>query len=79
MKTTVISKNLLFLRLSKGWTINQVAQQLHVSPSAYQRMEKNESKAWINYVDVFCEIYAISQETLLFKELELRISLKEDH
>jgi transcriptional regulator with XRE-family HTH domain len=41
-----------------------MAEILHISPSAYNRIENDESNSWVNYIENFCKIFYIKPEEL---------------
>ena len=77
MKITLISKNLKILRISKGWTLQNVANLIHVSLSAYHRMENKSCKSLYDHIDKFCEIYNIKETDLLHTKIEIAIKNQE--
>jgi transcriptional regulator with XRE-family HTH domain len=43
----------------------EVADYLHISQSAYARMESGESTSWVNYILKIAKIYEINPDELL--------------
>lgn len=65
---TIIGNKLKELRRSKNLSQEQVADFLHISLSAYSRMERGESTSWANHFNKICEIFEITPEDLVRKE-----------
>lgn len=65
---TTIGKKLKELRKSSGFTLDEICEQLNISPSTYSRMEKGETATWTSMIDKICEIYKIEPEELLLSE-----------
>lgn len=61
----VIGNKLKVLRKNKNMSQEEVADYLHISQSAYARMESGESHSWANHILKICKIFAISPEELL--------------
>ncbi|MCC9061967.1 helix-turn-helix domain-containing protein [Flavobacterium sp. F-30] len=47
----------------------EVADSLHISQSAYARMESGESSSWANHILTICKIFVIAPEELLKVDL----------
>uniref|UniRef100_UPI00404A2595 helix-turn-helix domain-containing protein n=1 Tax=Flavobacterium sp. TaxID=239 RepID=UPI00404A2595 len=62
---TIIGLKLKKMRKEKGWTQEWVADQLHLSQSAYARIENGESHSWANHFESICNIYDITPEDLI--------------
>ena len=62
---TTIGNKLKELRKSRGFTLEEVCEQLNISPSTYTRMEKGETATWTTMIDKICGIYKIQPEELL--------------
>lgn len=65
---TSIGKKLKELRKSSGFTLEEICEQLSISPSTYTRMEKGETATWTSMIDKICDIYKIEPEELLLSE-----------
>ncbi|WCM41021.1 helix-turn-helix domain-containing protein [Flavobacterium sp. CBA20B-1] len=65
---TMIGKKLQTLRKERGFSQEQVADKLHISQSAYARIESGESHSWANYIQKICETYEITPEELVSNE-----------
>ena len=52
------------MRKQKGWSQEEVADHLNISPSAYSRMEAGESCSWANKLEDICQLYDIEIEEL---------------
>ena len=66
-----VGNRLKKLRQSKIWSQEQVADYLHISQSAYARIERGESSSWATYIKKICEIYNIGPEELFKEEQEI--------
>ena len=64
----VIGNKLKQLRKNKGMSQEQVADYLHVSQSAYARMENGESHSWASHITEICQVFEISAEELVKNE-----------
>lgn len=65
---TIIGNKLKELRRSKNLSQEQVADFLHISLSAYSRMERGESTSWASHFNKICEVFEIAPEDLVRKE-----------
>lgn len=63
-----IGNKLKQLRKSRGMSQEQVADYLHLSQSAYARMESGESHSWASHINKICEVFEISPEELVKNE-----------
>ena len=64
MNTTVANK-LKILRKKRNWSQEEVAHRLHISQSAYGRIENGESFSWAAHLDAICVLYDVSPEELI--------------
>lgn len=64
----VIGNKLCILRRAKNLSQEQVADFLHISQSAYARMERGESTSWANHFNRICEVFEVNPEDLVKKE-----------
>jgi transcriptional regulator with XRE-family HTH domain len=62
---TIIGNRLKKLRRSKGMSQEQVADYLHLSRSAYARIESGESHSWASYLTEICQVFEITPEELV--------------
>lgn len=65
---TLVGNKLRTLRKNKGWSQEQTADYLHISQSAYARIESGESNSWSNLIEPICKLYEIEPAYLLEKE-----------
>lgn len=68
MNVTVGNK-LKQLRKSKEMSQEQVADYLHLSQSAYARIERGESNSWASYANKICEFFKITPEELVTNDI----------
>ena len=68
MDNNKIGTRIRTLRMGKGFSQKEIADLLHISPSAYSRMENGESNNWVHYIDTFCNIFKIKPEDLFTSE-----------
>ncbi|WP_264531480.1 helix-turn-helix transcriptional regulator [Flavobacterium sp. N502540] len=61
----IVGNKLKILRKNKRMSQEEVADFLHISQSAYARMESGESSSWANHILRICEIFEIIPEDLL--------------
>ncbi len=45
------------LRISKGFNQDDMADKLHITRSAYQRLENGETYSWAKYLDELMDIF----------------------
>jgi transcriptional regulator with XRE-family HTH domain len=62
---SLVGNKLKMLRKSKGWSQEFIADKLHLSQSAYARIESGESHSWASHLDSICEVFEILPEDLL--------------
>ena len=60
----MIGEKIRSLREKKGFTQEEVAEHLHISPSAYARMERGESNSWALHLERLCSLFDISASEL---------------
>jgi transcriptional regulator with XRE-family HTH domain len=63
-----VGNKLVVLRRAKNLSQEQVADFLHISQSAYARMERGESTSWANHFNRICEVFEVNPEDLVKKE-----------
>ncbi|GIQ60240.1 helix-turn-helix transcriptional regulator [Flavobacterium collinsii] len=74
----LVGNKLKILRKNKKLSQEEVADCLHISQSAYARMESGESSSWANHILKICEIFKIAPEELLkVEDLKLDVDRKE--
>ncbi len=66
--TNNVAEKIKRLRKSKGFSQDDMAEKLHISQSAYARIESGESSSWIHYVEKLSEIFEIKPENFLTDE-----------
>ncbi|WP_264553265.1 helix-turn-helix domain-containing protein [Flavobacterium sp. N2038] len=65
----IVGNNLKILRKSKNMSQEEVADRLNISQSAYARMERGESSSWASHFNKICQVFEITPEELVKKEL----------
>lgn len=70
----VVGNKLKILRKNKKMSQEEVADCLHISQSAYARMESGESSSWANHILTICKIFGITPEDLLKVDLNRGLS-----
>lgn len=70
----IIGKKLKTLRQSKKLSQEQMADFLHISLSAYARIERGESSSWASHFNKICEVFEITPEDLVRKESKSSLS-----
>lgn len=63
-----VGNKLKKFRKSKSMSQEEVADFLHLSQSAYARMESGESHSWANHILKICQLFEINAEELLRKD-----------
>ncbi|OXA82482.1 DNA-binding transcriptional regulator, XRE-family HTH domain [Flavobacterium aquidurense] len=66
----LIGNKLKILRKNKDMSQEEAADYLHISQSAYARMESGESCSWANHIFKICKIFDIAPEDLLKVEMK---------
>ncbi len=61
----VIGSKIRAYRKQKGWSQEHVADLLHLSQSAYARIESGESQSWSNHIEKICEVFDVTPEELV--------------
>lgn len=69
-----MAEKIRFLRKSKNFSQEEIAEKLYISQSAYARMEKGESNSWANHIVKLSEIYEIMPEELFIYHPNNKIS-----
>jgi len=67
----IIGNKLKKLRQSKNMSQEQAADFLHISQSAYARIERGESNSWAIHVNAICKVFEITPVVLFENEIEL--------
>lgn len=65
-----IGKNILKLRKEKGWTQQQLEEQLNVSPQAVSKWECGESVPDIDILDKISEIFGVTIDSIIKSQNE---------
>jgi transcriptional regulator with XRE-family HTH domain len=65
---TVIGSKIKAYRKQKGWSQEYVAEILHLSQSAYSRIENGDSNSWVNHLEKICEVFEVTPEELIKNE-----------
>lgn len=65
---TQIGNKIRGLRRNKGWSQEQTADYLHISQSAYARIENGESSGWASLIDPISKLFEIEPSELLQQE-----------
>lgn len=65
----IIGNKLKQLRKSKDMSQEQLADYLHLSQSAYARIERGESSSWASHANKICEFFKITPEELVTNEI----------
>lgn len=65
-----IGNNLRTLRKRKGLTQGEVADMMHISQSAYARMENGQTSSWGAYIQRLCTLFEVSPKELFVKNGE---------
>lgn len=60
-----LGKKIRSLRVENKMTQGFVAGELNMSQSAYSRMERRETSAWIGKIDSICKLFRVSLQELL--------------
>ena len=60
------------LREAKGFTHNEMASKLHITRSAYQRLESGETYSWAKYLDELMQTFEITPQEF-FKDVGKKV------
>ena len=66
--TNNVAEKIKRLRKSKGFSQDDMAERLHISQSAYARIETGESHSWATHIEKLSEILEIKPEDFLTDE-----------
>ncbi|WP_439479602.1 helix-turn-helix domain-containing protein [Chryseobacterium aquaticum] len=66
--TNNVAEKINRLRKSKGFSQDDMAEKLHISQSAYARIENGESHSWAAHIEKLSEILEIKPEDFLTDE-----------
>lgn len=66
--TNNVAEKIKRLRKSKGLSQDDMAEKLHISQSAYARIETGESHSWAAHIEKLSEILEIKPEDFLTDE-----------
>ncbi|HCR75727.1 MAG: helix-turn-helix transcriptional regulator [Chlorobi bacterium] len=66
--TNTVAEKIKRLRKSKGFSQDDMADKLHISQSAYARIESGESNSWVHHIEKLSEIFEIKPENFLTDE-----------
>jgi len=61
---TKIGKRIRALREVKGFSQEEMAEKLHISQSAYSRIETGETNGWVHLIEKLCEELDIKPDEL---------------
>lgn len=66
--TNNVAEKIKRLRKSKGFSQEDMAEKLHISQSAYARIETGESHSWAAHIEKLSEIFEVKPENFLTDE-----------
>lgn len=66
--TNNVAEKIKRLRKSKGFSQDDMAEKMHISQSAYARIETGESHSWAAHIEKLSEILEIKPEDFLTDE-----------
>lgn len=66
--TNNVAEKIKRLRKSKGFSQEDMADKLHISQSAYARIETGESHSWAAHIEKLSEIFEVKPENFLTDE-----------
>lgn len=67
--TNNVAEKIKRLRKSKGFSQEEMAERLHISQSAYARIETGESHSWAAHIEKLSEIFEVKPENFLTDEV----------
>ncbi|WP_144283557.1 helix-turn-helix domain-containing protein [Chryseobacterium echinoideorum] len=66
--TNNVAEKIKRLRKSKGYSQDDMAERMHISQSAYARIENGESHSWAAHIEKLSEILEVKPEDFLTDE-----------
>lgn len=66
--TNNVAEKIKRLRKSKGFSQDDMAERMHISQSAYARIESGESHSWAAHIEKLSEILEVKPEDFLTDE-----------
>lgn len=66
--TNNVAEKIKRLRKSKGFSQDDMAEKMHISQSAYARIENGESHSWAAHIEKLSEILEVKPEDFLTDE-----------
>ncbi|WP_294277079.1 helix-turn-helix transcriptional regulator [uncultured Chryseobacterium sp.] len=63
-----IGRRIRKYREEKGFSQEDLAGQLHISRSTYQRIENGETNSWVNHIENICNSLDVNMEDILKPE-----------
>ncbi|MDQ1098387.1 MULTISPECIES: helix-turn-helix domain-containing protein [Chryseobacterium] len=66
--TNSVAEKIRKLRKAKGFSQEDMADRLHISQSAYARIENGESHSWAAHIERLSEILEVKPESFLTDE-----------
>ncbi|MCR0349380.1 transcriptional regulator [Erysipelotrichaceae bacterium AF15-26LB] len=70
IQTSIISKNIRYLRKQKGWGQDELARRIGKSESAIQMWESDKRSPTMGTVEELTKIFDIDINTLIYKDLQ---------
>lgn len=67
--TNTVAEKIKRLRKSNGLSQEAVAEKLHISQSAYARIENGESNSWANHLEKLSDIFDVKPENFLTDDI----------
>lgn len=64
----IIGQRLKILRNKKGISQKQIAYELQISESIYNRIENGKSNSWANHILKICKFFEITPDYLIMEE-----------
>ncbi|WP_404986857.1 helix-turn-helix domain-containing protein [Chryseobacterium sp. M5] len=66
--TNNVAEKIKRLRKAKGFSQDDMAERMHISQSAYARIENGESHSWATHIEKLSEIFEMKPEDFLTDE-----------
>lgn len=66
--TNNVAEKIKRLRKAKGFSQDDMAERMHISQSAYARIENGESHSWAAHIEKLSEIFEVKPEDFLTDE-----------
>tara|TARA_B110000093_G_C12654356_1_gene279562 strand:+ start:32 stop:322 length:291 start_codon:yes stop_codon:yes gene_type:complete len=68
----VVAKRIKGLRELRGFSQEEIADRLHISRSAYERIENGKSQSWATHLGSLVEVFEVTPEYFVKEETQVQ-------